>query len=400
MNKKLTIAISLIFAFSGVSAQVNPKQGYIITNEGDTIHGTIDYRSDVRNARECLFAAEGEKEYKTLVPADIKGYRFADNGIYYVTRTFSIDGQEKTFFAEYLLQGGVSLYRHKENDTDYYFLVGEDGRVGTVKNDGVLIATPKEADKAKREALREASQIFAKSSKARNELWLREITAENLTKITRDYDMEYCTSSGDCVQFRYDSKKARSLQVKLRLQAALGLGANSLEPTKNAYDKENNQTMTALVPQVGIGADFLFPRSNKHWSLQALALLSYWNMSKEMRNMYYSKEGEISELKYLNLELQLGGAYCFQPESKVSPVIRAGLAVEQSVSPKMKNLDGYHVGKGVDDIHAAMGFFIGAGADIAAGSHQLRLTAEYKWTRSSFSGLNSNYISLCAGIRL
>ena len=109
--------------------------------------------------------------------------------------------------------------------------------------------------------------------------------------------------------------------------------------------------MTALVPQVGIGADFLFPRSNKHWSLQALALLSYWNMSKEMRNMYYSKEGEISELKYLNLELQLGGAYCFQPESKVSPVIRAGLAVEQSVSPKMKNLDGYHVGKGVDDIH-------------------------------------------------
>ena len=351
------IFILTISVYSLAYAQVNPKQGYIITNEGDTIRGTIDYRSDVRNARECRFAAEGEKEYKTLVPADIKGYRFADNGIYYVTRTFAIDGQEKTFFAEYLLQGGVSLYRHKENDTDYYFLVGEDGRVGTVKNDGVLIATPKEADKAKREALREASQIFAKSSKARNELWLREITAENLTKITRDYDMEYCTSSGDCVQFRYDSKKARSLQVKLRLQAALGLGANSLEPTKNAYDKENNQTMTALVPQVGIGADFLFPRSNKHWSLQALALLSYWNMSKEMRNMYYSKEGEISELKYLNLELQLGGAYCFQPESKVSPVIRAGLAVEQSVSPKMKNLDGYHVGKGVDDIHAAMGFF-------------------------------------------
>ena len=297
MNKFIFILFVTLIHIN-VHAQINPMQGYIITNEGDTIRGTIDYRSDVRNARECRFATEGEKEYKTFVPADIKGYRFADNGIYYVTRTFAIDGQEKTFFAEYLLQGGVSLYRHKENDTDYYFLVGEDGRVGTVKNDGVLIATPKEADKAKREALREASQIFAKSSKARNELWLREITAENLTKITRDYDMEYCTSSGDCVQFRYDSKKARSLQVKLRLQAALGLGANSLEPTKNAYDKENNQTMTALVPQVGIGADFLFPRSNKHWSLQALALLSYWNMSKEMRNMYYSKEGEISERKY------------------------------------------------------------------------------------------------------
>ena len=59
MNKKLTIAISLIFAFSGVSAQVNPKQGYIITNEGDTIRGTIDYRSDVRNARECRSSFSG-----------------------------------------------------------------------------------------------------------------------------------------------------------------------------------------------------------------------------------------------------------------------------------------------------------------------------------------------------
>ena len=400
MNKILTIVTSLTFVFLEVSAQINPMQGYIITNEGDTIHGTIDYRSDAKNARECHFMAEGQKEYKTFAPADIKGYRFAGNGIYYVTRTFTVDGQQKTFFAEYLLQGGVSLYRHKENDTDYYFLVGEDGRVGTVKNDGVLIATPKEADKAKREALREASQIFAKSSKAQRELWLREITAENLTKVTRDYDMEYCTAAGDCVQFRYYSKRARSIQVRLRVQAALGLGINSLEPTKDAYDKDNNQTMTALVPQIGVGADFLFPRSNKHWSLQALALLSYWNMSKEMRDMYYSKEGEISELKYLNLEVQLGAVYSFKPEDKVSPVLQAGLAAEQSISPKIKNLVGYHVGKGTEEMHAAVGFYIGAGTDIVVGSYMLRLAAEYKWTHSGFSGLTSNYISLCAGIRL
>lgn len=400
MNKILTIVTSLTFVFLEVSAQINPMQGYIITNEGDTIHGTIDYRSDAKNARECNFMAEGQKEYKTFAPADIKGYRFADNGIYYVTRTFTVDGQQKTFFAEYLLQGGVSLYRHKEDDTDYYLLVGEDGRVGTVKNDGVLIATPKEADKAKREALREASQIFAKSSKAQRDLWMREITAENLTQITRDYDIEYCTEAGDCVQFRYDSKKSRSLQAKLRFQAALGLGINTLEPTKDAYDNENNQTMTALVPQIGIGADILFPRSNKHWSIQALVLLSYWNMSKEMRDLYYSKEGEISELKYLNMEIELGATYSFKPENRISPVIRGGLAVEQPISPTIKNLIGYHVGKGVESIHAAVGFYLGAGTDIALGTHQFRLAAEYKWTHSDFSGLNSNYIALCAGIRL
>ena len=47
-------------------AQITPKQGYIITNESDTIHGTIDYRSDAKNARECHSMAEGRKEYKTF----------------------------------------------------------------------------------------------------------------------------------------------------------------------------------------------------------------------------------------------------------------------------------------------------------------------------------------------
>ena len=400
MKKVCLILLILATMSIRLSAQVNPQKGYIITNEGDTIHGTIDYRSDARNARECSFMAEGQTQYTTFTPADIRGYRFADNGIYYVTRTFPVDGQQKTFFAEYLLQGGVSLFHHKENDTDYYFFVGEDGRVGTVKNDGLLMASPKEADRAKREALREASQIFAKSSKAQSELWRGEITAENLTKVTRDYDMEYCTSAGDCVQFRYDSKKSRSVQVKLRFQAALGVGINSLEPSTYAYDKEHNQRMTALVPQLGVGADLLFPRSNKHWSLQALALLSYWNMSKEMRDLYNSKPGEVSELKYLNLELQMGVAYSFKPQNKVSPVVRGGMAAEQAVSTKMKNLLGYHVGKGTDDMHAEAGFYLGAGADVMLSSYVLRLTAEYKWTHASFSGITSHYISLCAGIRL
>jgi hypothetical protein len=53
------IFILTISVYSLAYAQVNPKQGYIITNEGDTIRGTIDYRSDVRNARECRSSFSG-----------------------------------------------------------------------------------------------------------------------------------------------------------------------------------------------------------------------------------------------------------------------------------------------------------------------------------------------------
>ncbi len=88
------------------------------------------------------------------------------------------------------------------------------------------------------------------------------------------------------------------------------------------------------------------------------------------------------------------------PQNKLSPVVRGGLAAEQAVSTKTKNLLGYHVGKGTDDMHTEVGFYLGAGVDIMLSSHVLRLTAEYKWTHASFSGITSQYISLCAGIRL
>lgn len=394
------ILLFICFAsLSQANAQTNPKPGFIITNANDTIYGMIDYRSDAKNAYECQFQKEGDAKYRSYSLEELKGYRFTDNGIFYVKRTFPVEGKDKTIFAEFLLQGGVSLFHHKENDTDYYYLVDEKGKVATVKDTGVTVGSPVEVDRAKRNTLKEASQIFAQSSKAQKALWEKEINAVNLTKITRDYDMECCMESGDCVQFQYDQKASQSIQVRLRLQVSCGIGINSLEPTRNAYDKENNQTMMAFVPQLGIGADFLFPRSGQHFSLQVLAIVGRWNLSKEMRDLYYSGE-ETSSMKYWNIEGEFGAVYHFRPKKKLSPVARAGLVIDQAISPSIDRLVGYHVGKGANDIHAAYGFYLGAGVDMLACGHVLRLTAEYKWSRASFSGLNSSYIALCAGFRI
>ena len=73
-----------------LAAQVNPQKGYVITNENDTVYGTIDYLTDAQNVKACLFQKAGESEYKSLSPSDIKGYRLADDGIYYVSRLFSV----------------------------------------------------------------------------------------------------------------------------------------------------------------------------------------------------------------------------------------------------------------------------------------------------------------------
>ncbi|MBQ7419805.1 MAG: hypothetical protein IJV17_03570 [Prevotella sp.] len=114
-------------------AQVNPMQGYIITNENDTIRGVIDYRSDEHNVRECIFQKEGSGEFTVYSPADIKGYRFENNGAFYVTKTVDINKKPLQLFAEYLLKGGVSLYYISTNYVNYYYFEGEDGKTGLVK---------------------------------------------------------------------------------------------------------------------------------------------------------------------------------------------------------------------------------------------------------------------------
>ena len=189
-----------------VQAQVNPQKGYVITNDNDTIYGTIDYRSEKKCANECSFLPDGGTEYKTYLPGEICGYRFADNGVFYVTKTFTVEGKEKTFFAEFLLQGGVSLFRYEEAGVDYYFFIGEDGKVATVKDDGRYSKpvtdeyTKINQAAQKRKALSEVSQVFAESKKALRDLWQKDVNAKNLTQITHDHGDQ---GEGSCLACDY-----------------------------------------------------------------------------------------------------------------------------------------------------------------------------------------------------
>ena len=369
-----------------VQAQVNPQKGYVITNDNDTIYGTIDYRSEKKCANECSFLPDGGTEYKTYLPGEICGYRFADNGVFYVTKTFAVEGKEKTFFAEFLLQGGVSLFRYEEAGVDYYFFIGEDGKVATVKDDGSYSKpvsdeyTKNNQAAQKRKALREVSQVFAESKKALRDLWQKDVNAKNLTQITHDYDMEYCTSSGDCVMFRYNEKATRAISVKLLIKAGLAFGSNKLSGYINTWGGTSCDgiTMNTTVPEIGIGADFSFPRLNRHLSVQVMALMGRWSMSDDT---YYSTGKPVS-LKYWDLGLQAGPTYSFMPKSKISPILRGGFVADIPLYIQKQRFGNFAFDQDINPAIQCYGFYIGGGVDIAIKKHVLRLTAEYRWSTS------------------
>ena len=135
MKKAILFLLLLATMPIQTTAQVNPQKGYVITNGNDTVHGTIDYLTDARNAKACLFQKRGEEGYKSLSPSDIKGYRLADDGIYYVSRMFNGGERPELLFAEFLIQGGVSLYRYYYEDYNYFGFVDEGGKEVVIRDD-------------------------------------------------------------------------------------------------------------------------------------------------------------------------------------------------------------------------------------------------------------------------
>lgn len=370
--KRLFLAVALAMAAAlQVQAQVNPKAGYIITNANDTVYGTVDYRSDVRNAETCSFKADGAAQYTDYGPTDIKGYRLTDDGIYYVSRTFPVDGVNKTFFAEYLLQGGMSLYFHREGTEDLYYFVDEEGQIAVMKELEGLTGSGHHNARIKRETYQDVFNLFKKSGKAQTDLWaLHELSPKQLTRITREYNEAFCTEYGDCVEFQYKPASARSVIPRLRLQ----VGANVGSLKANRYQYVTNLKYNAVMPQLGVGCDFLLPRVSKNLSLQAMLLAGYWSATGTASKEQHVVDPDY-DLSFINVELQIGAAYRFSEEAKVTPVVRGGLFVNQKFTSDGLVADFYN------GESSAMGFrfgaYVGIGVDVPVGTHCLRIEADY-----------------------
>ncbi|WP_436516384.1 hypothetical protein [Ekhidna sp. To15] len=134
MSKKFNLTlIVILISLSNSFGQNDFRNGYIITNDNDTIQGQADYRSNSKNYESCIFKSEeGEREYFS---SQIKGFGYINDKFF---SSQIIEGS----FVEVLVDGDISLYRsrdkyHIKKDTSLYDLesiveeVEIDGKIGT-----------------------------------------------------------------------------------------------------------------------------------------------------------------------------------------------------------------------------------------------------------------------------
>lgn len=367
--KKIVLLLCLLAVIT-VKAQTNPQPGYIITNENDTIRGTVNYLSDIRNMHGCHFRADGAEDFQIYKPGEIRGYRLMNNGIFYVTRTFMVGNKEETIFAEYLLQGGVSLYYVRDTHMQYYYWVDEDGKVARLAYDGKKVV---DDNTYRRKRIMEVSQMLGKSADAQKRLWKTNFSSKDLVDLTREYDEAYCADAGECVQFVYDAKTKFALKVRFRVEA--GVDFNKVR--NKHYTGENWIETSCTTPYLGIGADFQIPRFSKNLSLETMLTVN--KKSGSENEIDYLQKVTAMHFEYYDLALQLGLAVKLLPEHRICPFIRGGFALNEMFGIETENMEHYKIGHNEQDFRTrlGMGFYVGAGTDIAIGNHSLRVVANY-----------------------
>lgn len=359
-------------------AQRNPVTGYVITATNDTIYGTIDYLTPRENCTFCSFKADGEDTFRDYSPQDIAGYRFYNDSVYYVSQAIHIDGQMKQVFTEFLLKGGVSLYRYTNlNDTYYIFREGE--KVIVLRDDD-LKTNSVEYSQLKKQRMNDYRQlyaIFSKDPETADKIYSTPYKAEKLTPIIRHYDEEFCQEAGECIQFQYDKKKSRFVTQRFMIDTGVVFGrfpGNTVE----TIDHHN-----IVTPKVSVGlalhsdrfspsVDYIFKIGFLYWEKSGISPRHTERVNDTMYLIY--PETEWKDNNFV-CDLSVGVSYHFLRKKPHQPFISAGI-------------------EGVYFVPA--GFYANVGYDFAIKKHRLQLFAQYDMYKCNMMGKYTFcYAGLC-----
>jgi len=331
MKKAILTFLSLFIAWMSINAQSNFRPGYIITNEKDTISGLIDFRTYKMNADICRFKSAGMGEEKVYYPENIYGYRFTDDGKYYVSHDIEIEGQQKKVFLEYLIQGIICLFFYPGDESDYYFFRDESGKmIPVTKQDkkGIL-KQEKRSFLGDQTGLRYNSEdnrykgivryIFKESKSVSKATDKMSFNQNELIKLTKKYHAEICTTGEECIEFTVKPDK----YVKTKVSVYAGMQKPTLK-----VGKRNRSTpipdVGSLSPGGGVQLDFSVPRWNKSISFQTDISLFQIKGEEEVQfaSQYYSR----LKVDGFVIPVKLGGKYTYH-KGLFRPVIEGGFMI-------------------------------------------------------------------------
>ena len=373
--KKIILFALLAVSATMAMAQVNPKSGVIITNSGDTIRGTIDFRTNEKLSKECEFWAEGKTEGKTYKPGDIEGFRFDDNGKYFVTRKLNVDGKPRLYFAEFMVKGMMNLYCVVENSDEHFFFERKDGEMAKLTSRAFhTTSTLQEVqDKMleKKEQYGKVKYLLRDSWTAIEDMNKPEVSRKQLVNVVRDYHKDVCTDGSTCMVYEYDEKSDKE---KYYFKFFTGFAYYS---KKSCLEYLPSKSYTGCAFDFGIGFELNIGRTLKGGSLELGLAYSPKNRTERNIEFFGGQRRYRMEYEYKGrFVLSLGLVKPFG-KGKIIPLVRGGGICVVDMGERETSYTGSHVYEAAYlGTTSYLGVYLGGGAQMAVGKHFARLHAD------------------------
>jgi hypothetical protein len=272
--KNLLVVIMLMFSANTLFAQIQFRQGYVITINGDTLFGEIDYQDNDVLARQCRFRESPQSQSQIFSPFDIAGYRFTD-GKYFISK--NIDNTQ--YFVEYLLNGVINLYTlHDETKATHFYIEKEGIGFKEVPYEDKVLSEYQgtifhgNTESFKRDYAYSTTkhigilQYFMQDAgKLNNRIAaIKEPTRRNMLKLAESYHNIVCDSVSCII---YEKKLPR-----VRFNPQLVFGA-----TYYSFDKISNENV--FLPTYGLLCHISLPYINNRMYIKT-GILSHSNKNK------------------------------------------------------------------------------------------------------------------------
>lgn len=380
MKKLLTIVFVFIVSVN-IYAQENFKEGYIIKNEGDTIKGWVDYRTIGINNLQCKFRLSENDKTVTYHPGDIAGYRFVNEGKYYVSKEVQIDSlPPKMYFLEYLVSGILDLYQLEQDGTTYYLFQNGKGEMITASEKyGKEKEVEQNGIKYRTKDLKYVgilNYVFKDSPSVVKQIGRNSMNEETMIKLTREYHEDVCTTGEDCIV--YEGKPDKKYYL-INWNVYGGVGYQTYKYVFSVEYKCPDITTAVF----GVGLDVAIPRWNENISF--LLDLSCSKFKKKFKPKYFDHVIGINSWVF---DAKLGLRYTFNRKGRIQPNAEAAFAfsyIDNSSSTMgSKKMDHYWGNMN----YSGYGYALGAGVNIKT------IKKQYVFLRGEYTSLTSTHVSI------
>ena len=310
IKKVALILILLLVCIGGIQAQRDYREGYIITNEWDTIYGWIDYRGDIRNSQVCSFKETEAGQATDYSPLDIVAYRFIDSK-FYISKNIGDDDFPKQIFLEYLVNGMANLYFHRESNSKDLYYIEKDGKLFELKIDEHVVKVDGVTRIRRVNSYVGVLNAALNTWEMRDEIGKAKLEHSSLINIAKNYHQYTCIDGSECIIY----EKEKPLIV-LRIGPVAGVYFSTLkmimDSSIGALEYTSNPTANLTV---GVNLNIGMPRLNEKLFLQMQA-----NYTKY--NFVYAYERTV---KVSSNALQTGLTLKYEyPKGKLRPTLAAG----------------------------------------------------------------------------